>query len=301
MQEFICASMECSGFFISFYDSENSCRRAAYVWGDGKEIDISELPPMPITMGGGPNSQAILEKRTIITDHYWDSQKKRPHVVLNEDGRDPMSSLVVPMIVQDRVTGTLEVQAFEENAFHREQAIALEMAANLAAVAIENVRLIEFEAKARVEAEAANRMKDEFLSVLSHELRTPLNAMLGWVRILRGGNVDEARAEKALEIIERNTRQQSSLIEDLLDVSRIISGKMKVETELIDLVPSLHQVADSVRPLTQAKSIDFEIIGSIEPLYLKGDAVRLQQVITNLLQNAGQWRRDRTRVPSADL
>ena len=109
-----------------------------------------------------------------------------------------MSSLVVPMVVQDRVTGTLEVQSHRNGAFDREHAIALEMAANLSAVAIENVRLIETEARARAEAETANRMKDEFLSVLSHELRTPLNAMLGWVRILRGGNVDADRLSKRL-------------------------------------------------------------------------------------------------------
>src|SRR5439155_4727614 len=235
---------------------------------------------------GGPNSRAILAKQTVITNNYYDDQKDRPHVVLRENGIDPLSSMVVPMVVQDRVIGTVEVQAYQDRAFGREHAIALEMAANLAAVAIENVRLIETEARARAEAETANRMKDEFLSVLSHELRTPLNAMLGWVRILRSGNIDEERTSKALEIIERNTRQQSSLIEDLLDVSRIISGKMRIDHELIDMVQALEQAAESVRPMVLAKDIVFEVTQAYEPLYLNGDAVRLQQVITNLLQNA---------------
>ena len=286
LQEFICASMDCSGFFVSFYDSEAHLRLPAFVWGEGEEIDESELPAMPITAGGGPNSRAILGKQTIITNNYYDEQRNRPHVVLRENGIDPMSSLVVPMVVQDRVIGTLEVQAHKNGAFEREDAVALEMAANLAAVAIENVRLIETEAKARSEAETANRMKDEFLSVLSHELRTPLNAMLGWVRILRGGSIDAERTAKALEIIERNTRQQSSLIEDLLDVSRIISGKMRIENELVDLIPSLEQAAESVRPMALAKNIKFNVDVAREPLYLMGDSVRLQQVITNLLQNA---------------
>jgi PAS domain S-box-containing protein len=286
LQEFICASMECSAFFVSFYDSERHLRLPAFIWGDGEEIDVSELPPMEITAEGGPNSRAVLGKQTVITNNYYDEQRSRPHVVIRENGVDPMSSLVVPMVVQDRVIGTLEVQAYRNSAFEREHAIALEMAANLSAVAIENVRLIETEARARAEAETANRMKDEFLSVLSHELRTPLNAMLGWVRILRGGNVDPERMSKALEIIERNTRQQSSLIEDLLDVSRIISGKMRIETELIDLIPSLELATESVRPLANAKNVDFKIDVAREPLYLKGDAVRLQQVFTNLLQNA---------------
>jgi signal transduction histidine kinase/CheY-like chemotaxis protein len=303
LQEFICASMECSGFFVSFYDPEKQLRLPGFVWGEGEEIDAAVLPDMPITAEGGPNSRAILGKQTVITNNYYDQQKDRPHIVLRENGVDPMSSLVVPMVIQDRVIGTLEVQAHENGAFEREHAIALEMAGNLAAVAIENVRLIQTEARARADAETANRMKDEFLSVLSHELRTPLNAMLGWVRILRGGNVDAERMSKALEIIERNTRQQSSLIEDLLDVSRIISGKMRVESELIDLVPSLEQAAESVRPIATAKGVQFLIEVAREPLYLKGDAVRLQQVITNLLQNAIKftsaggtvslsWRRD---------
>jgi signal transduction histidine kinase/CheY-like chemotaxis protein len=278
--------MKCSGFFVSFYDAERRLRLPAFVWGEGEVIDVATLPPMTITAEGGPNSRAILGKQTVITNDYFNDQKNRPHVVLRENGVDPMSSLVVPMVVQDRVIGTLEVQAHENRAFDREHAIALEMAANLAAVAIENVRLIETEARARAEAERANRMKDEFLSVLSHELRTPLNAMLGWVRILRSGNIDVERTTKALEIIERNTRQQSSLIEDLLDVSRIISGKMRVDRQLIDLLPSLEQAAESVRPIAAAKGIDFNVEIAREPLYLQGDAVRLQQVISNLLQNA---------------
>ena len=286
LHEFICASMDCSGFFVSFFDAENSVRLPAYIWGEGEEIDISSLPPMPISRGGGPNSQAVFSKQTVITNGYWEQQKERPHLVLMDNGVDPMSSIVVPMIVQDRVVGTLEVQAHRNGAFDREHAVALEMAANLAAVAIENVRLLEIEARARSEAESANRMKDEFLSVLSHELRTPLNAMLGWVRILRSGNVDRERLEKALEIIERNTRQQSSLIEDLLDVSRIISGKMRIENELIDLGQALQQAAEVARPLAVTKGVDFEVQTAAEPIYLKGDAVRLQQVITNLLQNA---------------
>jgi PAS domain S-box-containing protein len=286
LREFILASMQCSGFFVSFYDAENHTRHAAFIWGEGEEIDVSSLPPMEVNNTGGPNSRAILGKQTVITNNYWNEQQKRPHVVLKENGIDPLSSMVVPMVVQDRVIGTVEVQAYQDRAFEREHAIALEMAANLAAVAIENVRLIETEARARAEAETANRMKDEFLSVLSHELRTPLNAMLGWVRILRSGNIDEERTSKALEIIERNTRQQSSLIEDLLDVSRIISAKMRIESELIDLVPALEQAAESVRPLAVAKGIEFDVRTAREPLYLNGDVVRLQQVITNLLQNA---------------
>ncbi|HEX6124363.1 MAG TPA: PAS domain S-box protein [Pyrinomonadaceae bacterium] len=286
VREFISASMPCSGFFVSFYEPETSMRLAAYVWGEGEEVDVSELPPMKLHEGGGANSRAVFEKRTIITNDYWQDMKKRPHVILRENGRDPLSSLIVPMMIKDNVLGTLEVQALENHAFNREHAVALEMAANLAAVAIENVRLIDTEAAMREAAEAANRAKDEFLSVLSHELRTPLNAMLGWVRMLKAGVLDEENAERALEVIERNTRLQSSLIEDLLDVSRIISGKMRIETELVDLTSVVRTVSETIQPLADAKGVRYSFSCGTEAVLLTADAVRLQQVVSNLLQNS---------------
>ncbi len=287
VREFICASMTCSGFFVSFFESETNLRHAGYVWGEGKEVDISELPPMPLDPEtGGGNSRAVFEKRTVITNNLWQEMKKRPHVVIEENGVDPMSSLIVPMMIKDTVLGTLEVQAHHNEAFNDEHAVALEMAANLAAVAIENVRLIETEAAAREAAESANRAKDEFLSVLSHELRTPLNAMLGWVRMLKAGVLDAENSERALEVIERNTRLQSSLIEDLLDVSRIISGKMRIETELVDFISVVKTASETIRPLVDAKDVNYSFVHDEESVFLTADAVRLQQVVSNLLQNA---------------
>ncbi len=286
VQEFVCTSMRCTGFFVSFYNPETRFRTAAYAWGEQGEVEISTLPPIELAEDGGPNSRAVFERRPIVVNDFMDHMKDRPHLILQDDGINPSSSMVVPMIVMNRVIGTVEVQAYENDAFQHDHVVALEMVANLAAVAIENVRLIEIEAKARSEAEAANIMKDEFLSILSHELRTPLNAMLGWVRMLRGGMLDEERSAKALEVIERNTRQQSSLIEDLLDVSRIISGKMKIEKESVDLKTILTEVAESVRPLAMNKEVRFEFHTGDESVFMNGDVVRLQQVITNLLQNA---------------
>ncbi|HUR97090.1 MAG TPA: PAS domain S-box protein [Pyrinomonadaceae bacterium] len=287
VREFICASMPCSGFFVSFFEAETRLRHAAYVWGEGEEVDIAELPPMPLMPeGGGANSRAVFERRTIITNKYWDDMKNRPHLVIRQNGIDPMSSLIVPMMIKDEVLGTLEVQAHADGAFNDEHAVALEMAANLAAVAIENVRLIDTEAAAREAAEFANRAKDEFLSVLSHELRTPLNAMLGWVRMLKAGVLDEENSERALEVIERNTRLQGSLIEDLLDVSRIISGKMRIETELVDLVSVVKTASETIRPLADAKEVSYRFEHHEEAVFLTADSVRLQQVVSNLLQNA---------------
>ncbi|HTK37998.1 MAG TPA: PAS domain S-box protein, partial [Pyrinomonadaceae bacterium] len=296
IHEFIRTSMNCSAFFVSFYSGQTRYRTAAYAWGEGEEVDISILPPMPITPGGGSNSQAILERKSVVTNRYWDTMKERPHVVLMENAIDPMSSLVVPMIIKDSVIGTLEVQAHENRAFSTEHVVAMEMVANLAAVAIENVRLLEEHDKARQEAEAANRTKDEFLSVLSHELRTPLNSMMGWIRMLRLGNLDADHTAKAIEVIDRNTRVQSSLIEDLLDVSRIISGKMRVETELTDLAAAIKTATEGMRPIAIAKKLEFEVNTGDEPLLTDGDPVRLQQVVTNLVQNAIKFTPEHGRI-----
>lgn len=284
--EFVRASMPCSAFFVSFYDADTSLRTAAYVWGDDNELDISVLPPIELTPEGGPNSQAVLQKRSIVASRYMDVMKNRPHVIIQENGLDPKSAMVVPMIVKDGVTGTLEVQAYQDEAFLDEHVVALEMAANLAAVAIENVKLLESEIELRNQAETANRAKDEFLSVLSHELRTPLNSMLGWVRMLRSGSLDADRTAKAIEVIERNTRQQIALIEDLLDVSRIISGKMRMEKEPLDLVTLTGDIVEAVRPAAFAKEIAFELECTADSLFVDGDAARLQQVVTNLAENA---------------
>jgi GAF domain-containing protein len=275
VRDFLLVSMPCSGFFVSFFEADKSLRHAAYVWGDNEEIDISELPPMELKPeGGGANSRAVYEKRTIIINNYWDEMKNKPHVIVRRDGRDPLSSLIVPMMLKDTVLGTLEVQAYENQVYGQDHAVALEMAANLAAVAIENVRLIETEGAMREAAEAANRAKDEFLSVLSHELRTPLNAMLGWVRMLKADVLDEENTARALEVIERNTRLQSSLIEDLLDVSRIISGKMRIETELVDLVSVVETVSETIRPLAEAKGVLYSFECSDESVFLTADTVR---------------------------
>ncbi len=286
VHEFVQVSMPCTAFFVSFFDAAQSLRTAAYAWGDEGEIDISMLPPMLLTADGGPNSQAIFQKKSVIVNHYWDSMQQRPHVVLFENGKDPNSSLVVPMIVMNRIIGTLEVQAYESDIFTKEHIVALEMVANLAAAAIENVRLLQVEADARKTAEAANRAKDEFLSVLSHELRTPLNSMLGWVRMLRTGVLDKEKSVKAIAVIERNTLLQNDLIEDLLDVSRIISGKMRIEKESVDLVNIFNGAIETMRPAAAQKNISLESEINENSLIINGDATRFQQIIVNLAQNA---------------
>ena len=220
LREFCLASVPCNGFFVSLYDPVRDVRTASYGWGDDREIDVSELPPMPIT-AEGPNSRAVRTGEIIITDNYMSTARSHPVVIVGpENGLRPQSSLAAPMAVMGRIIGTIEVQSYERAAYKEGHVTAMRMAANLTAVAIENVRLLEQESKARAAAEESNRLKDEFLATVSHELRTPLTAILGWSRMLETGGLDQDTAARAIETIRRNAKSQSQIIDDILDVSQ---------------------------------------------------------------------------------
>lgn len=150
----------------------------------------------------------------------------------------------------------------------------------------EREQLLALEQQARTEAEAASRLKDEFLATVSHELRTPLTAILGWSHMLRSGAGDESIKEIGLETIERNARSQAQLIDDLLDVSRIITGKLRLEMQPVNLVDIVTATLASVRPSAEAKGIRLESSFESGTAFAIGDSDRLQQVIWNLLTNA---------------
>jgi signal transduction histidine kinase len=141
-------------------------------------------------------------------------------------------------------------------------------------------------AAAKDAAEAANRVKDEFLATLSHELRTPLNAVLGYTKMLRGGVIPAERAGPVLETIERNARLQEKLINDVLDVSRIITGKMRIDIQPVDLNRVIQEALDTVTPAAAAKGIRLQASIDRPAGPVAGDAERLQQVLWNLLSNA---------------
>ncbi len=150
----------------------------------------------------------------------------------------------------------------------------------------ERQHLLESEQAARREAERANRMKDEFLATLSHELRTPLNAIFGWTQLLKLGHMDKAMVDEAVTVIDRNIRAQTQLIDDLLDMSRVISGKIRLEVTTVQLSAVVDAALDAVKPAIDAKSIRIEKI--VDPMVgpVSGDFNRLQQVLWNLLTNA---------------
>ena len=146
-------------------------------------------------------------------------------------------------------------------------------------------RLVQAERDAHGEAAAANRAKDEFLATLSHELRTPLNAILGWATMMKGGTLAAEQEQRAIEIIARNAQVQAELIEDLLDVSRIITGKLQINLRPVAVAPSVEAALDAVRPAADAKGVNLEWAPSTDGPVL-ADPDRLQQVAWNLLSNA---------------
>ncbi|HEY0727077.1 MAG TPA: ATP-binding protein, partial [Pyrinomonadaceae bacterium] len=151
---------------------------------------------------------------------------------------------------------------------------------------IERGELLRRERHAREEAEEASRLKEEFLATVSHELRTPLNAVVGWSRLLRAGQLDADGAAHAIEIIERNALMQKQIVEDLLDVSRIITGKLRINTQPVDLLLVIHAAIDAIRPAAEAKEIEIRMHFESPDVIVKADVERLQQVFWNLLANA---------------
>ena len=181
------------------------------------------------------------------------------------------SARIAPLIDEGQIIGT--ITAIDDVTERVERENELE-------------QLLTREQLARAESDAANRAKDEFLATVSHELRTPLNAILGWVQILRAGKVDGEGAAHALEAVERNAKAQAKLIEDILDASRIITGKLQLDARPVDMVAVIEGALDTLRPAAEAKSI--ELRADLDPRLgpASGDPTRLQQVMWNLISNA---------------
>jgi signal transduction histidine kinase/DNA-binding response OmpR family regulator len=195
--------------------------------------------------------------------------------------------VVVPIRVRARLLGILVVSSREGSTFIPDQDVSLaEELARRIAMAVDNAHLYDVAQIERRRAEEANRSKDEFLAALSHELRTPLNAICGWAKMLRSGLLGQEKHARALEVIERNAQIQAQLIDDLLDVSRIVSGKLRLSLSSIDLRDVVEMAVEGVRPQAEAKQIKLHAQLSPEPANVHGDTDRLQQVVWNLVTNA---------------
>ncbi|HEX5736198.1 MAG TPA: PAS domain S-box protein [Blastocatellia bacterium] len=193
---------------------------------------------------------------------------------------NPKSYMIVPLIARGRTLGAISFVADGSSTRYDSKSLELaEALAHRAAFAIDNARLYG-------EVQRANRAKDEFLATVSHELRTPLNAILGWSHILRSSKLDEAATANAHTIIERNARAQARLIEDILDISRIITGKLRLDVRPTGLDLVVAAAVEAMRPAADVKKITIETKISAEACAVSGDASRLQQVVWNLISNA---------------
>jgi signal transduction histidine kinase/CheY-like chemotaxis protein len=205
----------------------------------------------------------------------------------------PRRTIVSPMLSHGRLLGTLELGRASGPLYVDADVRLVEAIASRAALALDNARLFEAaqreaeEAReARQEAEEAGRVKDEFLATLSHELRTPLNAILGWAHMLRDPRLPEERRKAAVDTIVRNAQSQEQLISDILDVQRIMAGKIRLNLTSVDLGNIVRSAAETVQPSADAKGVRLQLLLDLDVTPIWGDPDRLQQVVWNLLSNA---------------
>lgn len=195
--------------------------------------------------------------------------------------------IIAPLAIHGRLFGAISLGLTDPHRRYEPADVAtIEELARRASAALDNARLFAVADAERTRAEDANRAKDLFLSTLSHELRTPLTAILGWTRLLRTPTLPDDRKTRGLETIERNARAQVAIIEDILDISRIVTGKLRLELRTIELVPLVLATLDTVRPTADARGLHLHTALDPSVATVRGDPDRLQQVIWNLLTNA---------------
>jgi len=278
---------------VDLVTRENTLERVA-VSAAGAESDalLAELQRYaPDWASSQPSAEAIRSRRTVVIpevteDTLVSTARDDQHLAIMRRLR-PYSALAVPMTTRSGVIGAITLVRTTQG--RQYDAADVEMAEELArraALAVDNATLYSEAEQARALAEGANRAKDEFLAVVSHELRTPMNAVYGWARMLQMGQIDSATTPRALDAIVRNAHVQLQLIDDLLDVSRIISGKMRLDIRPVDLHPVLESALDAVRPAADAKGLRLQSLVDPSAGPLNGDPDRLQQVVWNLLMNA---------------
>ncbi|HEU4795865.1 MAG TPA: ATP-binding protein, partial [Pyrinomonadaceae bacterium] len=287
-------------FFYNVLNEEGSSYMLFTLAGAPRELfDHFPMPRATELFGPTFRGEGVVRIGDVKSDPRYG--KNSPYYGMPENHLPVTSYLAVPVVSRSgEVLGGLFFGHAERDVFtERDEMVVAGLAAQ-AAVAMDNARLYETSKRARAEAEKAaadkerlyrqaeesSRLKEEFLATISHELRTPLSAILGWARMLRMGQLSEENAAKALDTIERNARAQAQLVDDLLDVSRIITGKLRMDVQPADPNSFIEAAVEAIKPAADAKGVRVHKVIDTGPISIPGDPVRLQQVVWNLLSNA---------------
>jgi PAS domain S-box-containing protein len=245
----------------------------------GLELDVKIRVPV----GSGFAGRVAAQKQPIVIEDIDAADLHTPF--LREHG--VKSLLGVPLLVEGRVLGVIHVGRFERRPFTEDDTRLLQLVAFRVALAIDNARLFEEERASRRDAEAASRAKDEFLTTISHELRTPLTPIIGWVHMIRNDLLPTTEVNHGLEVIDKNSQSLKRLINDLLDMSAILSGKMRMEQLPVSMEAVLKEALETARPMAALKDVRLVMtFDNWNHETVTGDRARLKQVFANLLDNA---------------
>ncbi len=285
--ERVLAFLDCD-LFLNYLRDEQSDRLHLNV---SAGIPDDQLAPLEwLDYGQGVSGEVARSGRRIVLEDVQQRQDRATEKLRNLGVR---AYACHPLMSGGQLTGTLSFGSRRRDAFSPEDISLIKTVSDHIAIAMQRIQSAQVlreseraERAARQQAEQANRLKDEFLATLSHELRTPLTAVLGWTQLLRRGRLDHQESAEALEIIEQNARAQARLVDELLDMSRIISGKIRLEMRRVDVREVIERVLAAVQPIAEARRVSIDTALAGEAGAVLADGQRLQQVVWNLLSNA---------------
>ena len=280
---------------VDVFDERNQVRRLAVAHVDPSKVawarELEQRYPVQLEAASGVGSVLRTGRSELVsevTDEMVQAVAKDAEYLRIVRELGLRSYICVPMVARDRIVGALTLLATDESGRrYGDQDLAMaELLGRRAGLAVENARLYAQTQSALSQVTEISRLKDEFLATLSHELRTPLNAIVGWASMLKGGHLDPEVARKGIDTIDRNAALQSRLIADILDVSRIITGKVRLNVRPVHPLTAIEHAVDTIRPTADAKNVQLEVILDPSAGPISGDEERLQQILWNLLSNA---------------
>jgi PAS domain S-box-containing protein len=278
------AALEADAALMGLVSQDRSLLEIVRMVGyEGSAETIQRQFPLDASV---PLAEAIRTGQPVWAEPLAERLARYPHLADNYNRLPFQTWVSLPLMAEGKAVGGLSLSFKQFKQLSQDDREFMLALSRQCAQAISRAQLYEAERHARAEAEQANRVKDEFLAVLSHELRTPLNPILGWSKLLQDHKHDPATLNRGLQTIERNAKLQTQLIEDLLDVSRILQGKLNLNVAPVDLKFTIEAAMETVRLAAEAKAIQIQTRFEPEVGSVAGDVDRLQQVVWNLLSNA---------------